>query len=331
MKPNNNHHITKDANVFTKKNIPQHFLRMHQEQQVNDVANFHHFNTLHIYDFDGTLFNTPEPTHGHDEYQQKTGRPFPVGYWWDRHESLDANVFHISEGPAYQDFWKSTKKQQQQPQPQQEDEEDKEEDEQDKICTLMMTGRSFRLRASVLRIMNRHGMRPLFSIFKPLNYRNSTLSYKQEALKQLIALFPNVKRICLWEDRIEHAKQFRLMQLRNEVLGLSVQMTVHHVTPATTTYDAATSASAAATGPLVSIVKHCSKLVKRTTTTTTRKTRVTTIGNQERTSVEKRESKRPRNVCNLTELGHDDDEQEQQDFNMQKRRKRRGGGGRNYY
>jgi hypothetical protein len=192
------------------KLFPQHFhLHTHHAKQMEQLNNFY---SLHIFDFDGTLFNTPEPEMGQIEYQMKTGRKFPSGYWWNKKESLDLRVFDISAGPAYNDFWKSVSK-----------------IETDNVCTMIMTGRSFSLCSNVLKILHVHKMEPILSVFRPIGFKGSTIEYKQNTLKELVSLFPNVREISMWDDRLDHVKIYRNLRIRNFNLGVLVQMSVHHV------------------------------------------------------------------------------------------------------
>jgi hypothetical protein len=50
---------------------------------------------LVIFDFDGTLINSPEKEAGKLAWSEKMGRPHPHLGWWGRPESLDLNVFDI--------------------------------------------------------------------------------------------------------------------------------------------------------------------------------------------------------------------------------------------
>lgn len=54
---------------------------------------------LTIYDFDGTLINSPEPLEGKPMWEKFYGQPYPHKGWWGRKESLDTNVFDIKPFP----------------------------------------------------------------------------------------------------------------------------------------------------------------------------------------------------------------------------------------
>ena len=55
---------------------------------------------LAVFDFDGTLIDSPEPEIGKPHWSEKTGTPYPYQGWWGRPESLDLNVFDIKPFPS---------------------------------------------------------------------------------------------------------------------------------------------------------------------------------------------------------------------------------------
>jgi hypothetical protein len=54
---------------------------------------------LAVFDFDGTLFNSPEKEIGKQIWKEKTGQDFLHIGWWGRKESLDTEVFDIKPFP----------------------------------------------------------------------------------------------------------------------------------------------------------------------------------------------------------------------------------------
>lgn len=54
---------------------------------------------LVVFDFDGTLFNSPEKESGKKIWKEKTGKDYPHVGWWGRKESLDTDVFDIKPFP----------------------------------------------------------------------------------------------------------------------------------------------------------------------------------------------------------------------------------------
>jgi len=55
---------------------------------------------LAVFDFDGTLIDSPEPENGKQFWQDKMGRQYPYSGWWGRPESLDLDVFEIKPFPS---------------------------------------------------------------------------------------------------------------------------------------------------------------------------------------------------------------------------------------
>jgi len=54
---------------------------------------------LAIYDFDGTLIDTPEAEEGKLKWSEVKGTPYPHVGWWGRAESLDTDVFDMKPFP----------------------------------------------------------------------------------------------------------------------------------------------------------------------------------------------------------------------------------------
>ncbi len=54
---------------------------------------------LAVFDFDGTLIDSPEKEEGMKVWKQKTGQAYPHKGWWGRKESLDTSIFDIKPFP----------------------------------------------------------------------------------------------------------------------------------------------------------------------------------------------------------------------------------------
>ena len=59
---------------------------------------------LCVFDFDGTLINSPMPEDGKKMWEKHYGIPFKYPGWWGRPESLDLNVFDIKAFPKVQNI-----------------------------------------------------------------------------------------------------------------------------------------------------------------------------------------------------------------------------------
>ena len=55
---------------------------------------------LAVYDFDGTLVDTPEEEAGKKQWEEVKGEKYPYPGWWGRKESLDTEVFDIKTFPS---------------------------------------------------------------------------------------------------------------------------------------------------------------------------------------------------------------------------------------
>lgn len=54
------------------------------------------YKRLIIFDFDGTLFNTPDHANGTRIWKELTGTDWPYGGgWWGKSESIDPDIFYI--------------------------------------------------------------------------------------------------------------------------------------------------------------------------------------------------------------------------------------------
>ncbi len=54
---------------------------------------------LAVFDFDGTLIDSPEKEEGKKVWSEKKGQQYPYDGWWGRKESLDTSVFDIKPFP----------------------------------------------------------------------------------------------------------------------------------------------------------------------------------------------------------------------------------------
>jgi len=141
---------------------------------------------LAIFDFDGTLVQSPLPETGKIIYQEKTGKPYPHKGWWSKDESLDISIFDVPTNPSViEDYHK----------------------EMAVITTLkiMLTGRLPRMAGYVEEILSQHGL-----VFDKYLYNTggATEVSKKKTMDELLVLFPDVKSVELWEDREPHVQVF---------------------------------------------------------------------------------------------------------------------------
>jgi hypothetical protein len=140
-----------------------------------------------VFDFDGTLVDTPTPERGKVEYQQATGEAWPHKGWWGRPESLDFEIFKM---PPIASVISDYNREKQTPD----------------TLVVMLTGRIQRLSHEVELILATHRLR-----FDGYYYNNggSTLDFKISILEKLLKEHPNVQSVAMWDDRLEHIPAFK--------------------------------------------------------------------------------------------------------------------------
>jgi hypothetical protein len=142
---------------------------------------------ISIFDFDGTLVDTPMLDTHKDVYQQKTGREWPHKGWWGKADSLDMEIFDMPVMASVIADYKAEK-----PSP--------------NTLMVMLTGRIKPLAPYVEKILAAKGLS-----FDKYIYNNgsNTLTSKIASLDELLKEFPSVTDITMWEDRAPHIVSFR--------------------------------------------------------------------------------------------------------------------------
>ena len=148
-----------------------------------------------IFDFDGTLMDTPHPDTGKIEWEEKTGKDYPHRGWWSKRESLDTNIFDIN--PINDTVLEYLA-----------------EYEDPNTLVIMLTGRLPNQADQVEGILNSQGI-----IFDEYHYKDNgdTLSSKFSTLHSLLNRYPNVNFIEIYEDRESHARSFAEWGKENNV------------------------------------------------------------------------------------------------------------------
>ena len=141
-----------------------------------------------VFDFDGTLVDTPTPERGKVEYRRATGESWPHKGWWGRSETLDMDIFKMPLISSVISDYES-------------------ERETADTLVVMLTGRIQRLSHEVELILATYGLR-----FDGYYYNNggSTLDFKIGVLNRLLKEHPNVQSVELWDDREPHVISFRV-------------------------------------------------------------------------------------------------------------------------
>lgn len=144
-------------------------------------------NKISIFDFDGTLMNTPHPEEGKKQWEEFTGKVYPHIGWWSKPESLDDSVFDIQPiESTVEDYLK--------------------EKSNPETLVIMLTGRLPHQAEQVEELLLLHNVS-----FDEYHYKGNgdTLTSKINTIKSLLNRFPNVTEIEMWEDREPHAIEFK--------------------------------------------------------------------------------------------------------------------------
>lgn len=167
---------------------------------------------IEIFDFDGTLVDTPLPDTGKREYQDKTGNPWPYEGWWGRHESLDMNVFDMPTVSMVIDGYKKAKA-------------------DSNTIVIMLTGRMQKLSADVEKILQAKGL-SFDGYF--YNRGGETGDAKMKSMDTLLKQYPEVNEIEMWDDRVAHVPRFeawgaaKIAEGRLNKFHVNVVPTTHH-------------------------------------------------------------------------------------------------------
>jgi len=154
-----------------------------------------HIKKISIFDFDGTLVDSPKPEDGIPIWEEVNGYGYPFKTWWDRVESLDQEVFDIDTIESTIDNYN-------------------EEYENEDTLVIMLTGRLSKLRDTVKKILYSKGL-----VFDEYHFKDidNTLLSKVNKIEELLDRYPNVEEIEMWEDRKHHAKAFEIWGKTNGI------------------------------------------------------------------------------------------------------------------
>ena len=142
---------------------------------------------LAVFDFDGTLVDTPLPDVGKKEYKEKTGKDWPFPGWWGQPLSLDLSIFDMPTVPMVISAYK------------------KEKISPD-TCMVMLTGRMVKLGDMVKKILDSKGL--TFDEYH-FNRGGSTETAKMKTMESLLEKYPKVYELEMWDDRLEHIPVFQ--------------------------------------------------------------------------------------------------------------------------
>ena len=161
-----------------------------------------------IFDFDGTLMDTPHPETGKIEWEEKTGKEYPHRGWWSKRESLDTTVFDIN--PIKDTVLEYLA-----------------EYEDPNTLVIMLTGRLPNQADQVEDILNSQGI-----VFDEYHYKDNgdTLTSKFNTIRSLLNRYPNVNFIEIYEDREPHVIEFDRWGEENNI-DIKVNLVKENIIP----------------------------------------------------------------------------------------------------
>lgn len=140
-----------------------------------------------IFDFDGTLFHTPEPKSGEVIWKKSTGMDWPYTGWWSKKETLDTDIFNIPLNQfVYRKYLEAVT--------------------EENTFVGLATGRIERLRKEVEKILRENNLE--FDIVA-LNKGGDTLTFKKRLFEKLIQEY-KPHTLTMYDDRLEHIVEFEV-------------------------------------------------------------------------------------------------------------------------
>ena len=168
------------------------------------------FKKLAVFDFDGTLVNTPtKPLNWKGGFYGRKESLLPPIF--PHIEDIKEQGMHFLNKKVVNAYEKSIMS--------------------PDTLTIMMTGRHMGLRWLVLKILAAYGIDPEDAVNKRAyfisNGKFGTLAGKKSTIAELLEEFPYINQIEMWEDRDEHVVEFlnmynEIKQFRKGFLGVTV-------------------------------------------------------------------------------------------------------------
>lgn len=176
---------------------------------------------IHIFDFDNTLFRTPEPstrlwTPSTRNFIQSS-KNFLSGSWWTNPRILESTGRgkDIEEPEGWPGWWN----------------EDivelvRESMADPQSLTVLLTGRNESFRSLVTRMVKAKGLEFDLIHLRSSNY-SDTITFKTDIITGLFGKYPDIVSFVVYEDRPHHAHQFQnmlenLAQKRDHFINISV-------------------------------------------------------------------------------------------------------------
>ncbi len=142
---------------------------------------------LFVFDFDGTLVDTPLPEDGKPIWLEKTETEWPHKGWWGKKESLDLDIFnHPTIDSVIQEYNNVAN--------------------DNDVMVVMLTGRMSKLHKEVKAILKSHNLE--FDLHL-LNTGGETSANKKKQISWLLDEVKSLEEIVMFDDRDEHIPVFQ--------------------------------------------------------------------------------------------------------------------------
>lgn len=167
---------------------------------------------LCVFDFDMTLFDTPDVVEGRRLYQQVTGRAWPHRGFLSRPESM-LPPLRVRPGPALAEFRARLGRA--------------------GTHMVVLTARITHTRPGVLTVLEDHQACPDQLLLKPPDTRQGTPEFKVHTLATLLEQFPDVGVVRFWDDRENNLEAVRTFsrQRKNRKIQFHVTDSTRPLSP----------------------------------------------------------------------------------------------------
>jgi hypothetical protein len=147
---------------------------------------------LNVFDFDGTLADSPTPETGKIEYEKITGKQYPHQGWWGKEESLTPFDVKIHQ-PVYNKYLKHIS--------------------DPNSYNVLLTSRIPKLKPVIKDILDKNNI-----VFDDYLFKDG-MKEKPEVIKELLKKIPDIKEINIYDDRDKELKLFYEFKEEMELSG----------------------------------------------------------------------------------------------------------------
>ena len=158
---------------------------------------------LYVFDFDGTLMDTPLPEEGKIQWEEYYKESYPYVGWWSRTESLDSNAYDINPIPEVLNAYNKVK------------------NEQDALV-IMLTSRVKKVKPNIIEILRDHNLSFDKYMFKHGNKE------KPERIDEILEEYPNIEYIEIWDDRDKEINLFNLWKSNKKNLNIIINQVIQN-------------------------------------------------------------------------------------------------------